>query len=84
MNGRERTKEGYETSGTTGTSGTLRLRDGPLKLELEDFYQAVIENRPVPHDGKWGKATLEICLAIIQLSRDGREVGLSYQVPSPY
>jgi hypothetical protein len=55
----------------------------PLKVELEDFA-AVTENRPVPHDGKWGKATLEVCLAIIQSSRDGREVSLSYQVPSPY
>lgn len=57
---------------------------GPLKVELEDFHQAVTENRPVPHDGKWGKATLEVCLAIIQSSRDGREVSLSHQVPSPY
>lgn len=57
---------------------------GPLKVELEDFHQAVTENRPVPHDGKWGKATLEVCLAIIQSSRDGREVSLTHQVPSPY
>jgi phthalate 4,5-cis-dihydrodiol dehydrogenase len=58
--------------------------DGPLKVELEDFYEAVSGNRPVRHDGKWGKATLEVCLAILQSSRDGREVVLSHQVPSPY
>jgi hypothetical protein len=58
--------------------------DGPLKVELEDFYQAVSEDKPVPHDGRWGKATLEVCLAIIQSSREGREVVLSHQVPSPY
>jgi phthalate 4,5-cis-dihydrodiol dehydrogenase len=58
--------------------------DGPLKVELEDFHKAVTENRPVPHDGKWGKATLEVCLAILQSSREGRECRLSHQVMSPY
>jgi phthalate 4,5-cis-dihydrodiol dehydrogenase len=58
--------------------------DGPLKVELEDFHEAVSEDKRVAHDGKWGKATLEVCLAIIQSSRDGREVVLSHQVPSPY
>ena len=53
-------------------------------VKLEDFHKAVTEDRPVPHDGKWGKATLEVCLAIVQSSRDGREVTLSHQVPSPY
>ena len=58
--------------------------DGPLKLELEDFCQAINEDRPVSHDGRWGKATLEVCLAIVQSSRDGCDVMLSHQVPSPY
>jgi len=58
--------------------------DGPLKVELEDFHKAVTENRPVPHDGKWGKATLEVCLAILRSSREGREQTVLHQVPSPY
>jgi phthalate 4,5-cis-dihydrodiol dehydrogenase len=57
---------------------------GPLKVELEDFLQAVTEHRPVAHDGKWGKATLEVCLAILQSSREERECSLSHQVMSPY
>jgi phthalate 4,5-cis-dihydrodiol dehydrogenase len=57
---------------------------GPLRVELEDFHQAVTENRPVPHDGRWGKATLEVCLAILQSSREGREQFLEHQVQSPY
>ncbi len=56
---------------------------GPLKVELEDFHKAVTENRSVPHDGNWGKATLEVCLAIIQSSRDGREVSLSHRCRAP-
>ncbi len=58
--------------------------DGPLTVELEDFYQAVNGDQRVAHGGEWGKATLEVCLAIIQSSRDGREVSLSHQTPSPY
>ena len=58
--------------------------DGPLKMELEDFYESAIEDRPVAHDGKWGKATLEVCLAILQSSRDQREQQVFHQVPSPY
>lgn len=57
---------------------------GPLKVELEDFYSSVTENRPVAHDGKWGKATLEVCLAILQSSRDQQEYRMVHQVPSPY
>ena len=58
--------------------------DGPLKVELEDFYQSVIEERPVLHDGRWGKATLEVCLAILSSSQNQREELLMHQVPSPY
>lgn len=57
---------------------------GPLRVELGDFSRAVTEDRPVPHDGHWGKATLEACLAILQSSRDGREQSLKHQVASPY
>jgi phthalate 4,5-cis-dihydrodiol dehydrogenase len=58
--------------------------EGPLKVELEDFHKAVSEDRPARHDGAWGKATLEVCLAIIQSSRDGREIFPVHQVPSRY
>ena len=58
--------------------------DGPLKVELEDFYKSVTEDRPVLHDGKWGKATLEVCLAILQSSQNKREQLVVHQVGSPY
>jgi phthalate 4,5-cis-dihydrodiol dehydrogenase len=38
--------------------------------------------RPI-HDGRWGKATLEVALAIQQSSQQGREVALRHQVPVP-
>ncbi len=57
---------------------------GPLKVELEDFLKAVADDMVVAHDGHWGKATLEVCLAILQSSQERRELQLSHQVPSPY
>jgi phthalate 4,5-cis-dihydrodiol dehydrogenase len=57
---------------------------GPLKVELEDFYQSVTQDRRVLHDGKWGKATLEVCLAILRSSQDACEQTVFYQVASPF
>jgi phthalate 4,5-cis-dihydrodiol dehydrogenase len=58
--------------------------EGPLKVELEDFCEAVIKDKPVPHDGRWGKATLKVCLAILRSSWERRKLALLHQVPSPY
>ena len=57
---------------------------GPLKVELDEFHRSIAEDRPMPHDGKWGKATLEVCLAMLQSSRDQSEQRLFHQVASPY
>jgi phthalate 4,5-cis-dihydrodiol dehydrogenase len=35
------------------------------------------------HDGRWGKATLEVALAIQQSARERREVTLVHQVAVP-
>jgi len=51
--------------------------------ELDEFYRAVTEDRPVFHDGRWGEATLEVVLAIMQSARERREIFMSHQVPSP-
>jgi phthalate 4,5-cis-dihydrodiol dehydrogenase len=32
------------------------------------------------HSGAWGMATLEVCLAILESARTGREVALRQQV----
>ena len=57
--------------------------DGPLKVELDEFRRSIILDQPMPHDGKWGKATLEVCLAMLQSSRDHSEQRLCHQVASP-
>jgi phthalate 4,5-cis-dihydrodiol dehydrogenase len=43
----------------------------------------VIHSRPVFHDGRWGEATLEVCLAILASAKERKEIVLSHQVPSP-
>ncbi|MPZ12867.1 MAG: gfo/Idh/MocA family oxidoreductase [Chloroflexi bacterium] len=53
------------------------------QAELEELYRAIAEKRPVFHDGRWGEATLEVVLGIMQSARDRREIFMSHQVPSP-
>ncbi|MGH7772044.1 MAG: Gfo/Idh/MocA family protein [Candidatus Binatia bacterium] len=52
-------------------------------IELQKLHEAVVHERPVFPDGLWGRASLEVALAILQSSREGREIYLSRQVPTP-
>jgi len=47
---------------------------------LDDMRAAIATGRPPVHDGRWGKATLEVALAIQQSARERREVELVHQV----
>jgi phthalate 4,5-cis-dihydrodiol dehydrogenase len=53
-------------------------RDG----RINTFYDAIVRNRPLPADGTWGMATLEVLLAIEESSRVRRDVLLQHQVPT--
>lgn len=53
------------------------------RAELEELYAAVVEGKPVWHDGRWGMATLEVCLALMESARRREEVRLTRQVPLP-
>lgn len=61
----------------------VALADRGREAELEELYRAVMEGRPVFHDGRWGEATLEVVLAIMQSARERREIMVAHQVPSP-
>jgi phthalate 4,5-cis-dihydrodiol dehydrogenase len=67
--------------------GTTREIPVPRELrgeaELEEMYQAIAHGRPLSHDGRWGQATLEVCLAIHESARTRQEVVLSHQTASP-
>jgi phthalate 4,5-cis-dihydrodiol dehydrogenase len=53
------------------------------EAELREFYEGIMDDRPIFHDGRWGQATLEVCLAILQSAAERREIILSHQVPVP-
>jgi phthalate 4,5-cis-dihydrodiol dehydrogenase len=47
---------------------------------LDDMREALRSGRKPRHDGAWGKATLEVALAVQRSAREGREVALDHQV----
>jgi phthalate 4,5-cis-dihydrodiol dehydrogenase len=49
---------------------------------LDEMYYAITDGRPVVHDGRWAKATMEVCLAMLQSAREHGEVELRHQVPT--
>jgi phthalate 4,5-cis-dihydrodiol dehydrogenase len=49
---------------------------------VDQLYEAVVNGRRPPADGLWGKATLEVLLAVFASARERREVFLSHQVPA--
>jgi phthalate 4,5-cis-dihydrodiol dehydrogenase len=56
--------------------------EGGRRTELQEMHEAIVQDRPVPHDGRWGMATLECILAMLQSSKEGREILLSHQCPA--
>jgi phthalate 4,5-cis-dihydrodiol dehydrogenase len=53
------------------------------EAEVEELYDAVVKGRPVFHGGRWGAATLEVCLAMLESANERKEIFLWRQVPSP-
>lgn len=51
-------------------------RDG----RINTFYDAIVRGRPLPADGAWGMATLEVILAIEESAKTRKEVFLRRQV----
>lgn len=47
---------------------------------IDELYDAVMLGRTPLHDGEWGMATLEVCLAILSSAKEGREIALRHQV----
>ncbi len=47
---------------------------------LDDLRAAIREGRRPLHDGRWGKATVEVALAILRSAREGHEIALQHQV----
>jgi len=43
---------------------------------VDEFFNAAVGGIPPLHDGLWGRTTLEVCLAILRSSLEGREITL--------
>lgn len=68
--------------------GVMVYADGEKHLEplpapkvqraevIDELYAAVVEGKAPLHDGEWGTATMEACLAILRSAEEGREVAL--------
>ena len=41
---------------------------------IDELYAAVVEGCAPLHDGEWGMATLQVCLAILESARSGKEI----------
>jgi len=52
----------------------------PRAEVVDELHAAVRAGRAPLHSGAWGVATLEVCLAILESARTGREVTLRHQV----
>jgi phthalate 4,5-cis-dihydrodiol dehydrogenase len=48
----------------------------PRQGVIDELWGAVVEGRPPLHSGEWGLANLEVCLAILRSSAEGREIDL--------
>ena len=48
---------------------------------IDEIYEAVVNNKPLVHDARWGLATLEVCQGILQSARERKEIHMSRQVP---
>jgi phthalate 4,5-cis-dihydrodiol dehydrogenase len=48
---------------------------------VNQLYEAVVNGHRPFADGRWGKATVEVLLAVLASARERREVFLSHQVP---
>lgn len=52
----------------------------PREFVLDEFHDAVTGRRPALHDGRWGLATLEICVAALLSASSAAEIRLHEQV----
>ena len=50
------------------------------RAEILELYNSIANNTPVYHSGRWGLATLECCMAVLDSGREHKEIQLKHQV----
>lgn len=72
--------DGLFVEGRERREVSLAGRPSARHAVLDELLDAVRGNAPAVHDGEWGMATLEVCLAAQESAREGREIALAHQV----
>ncbi len=49
---------------------------------IEELYHAIFADRKIVHDGRWAKATMEVCIAMLESAKTKKEISLEFQVPT--
>ena len=75
--------------------GVLICRDSDVEFEalppprvpreevIDELHAAVVDGVAPLHDGRWGMATLEVCLAMRTSARERRDIALHRQIAVP-
>jgi phthalate 4,5-cis-dihydrodiol dehydrogenase len=71
----------YGDEGTTEISLTETRRSH--SPELDELSDAIDRGKPLLHGGRWGLATLEVSIAIMESAREHRDIPMKHQVPVP-
>jgi phthalate 4,5-cis-dihydrodiol dehydrogenase len=50
---------------------------------IDELHAALVEGEPPLHDGAWGLATVEVCLAMLRSAREDKEIALPSATASP-
>ena len=76
-------------------NGVMIYQDGVARLDalpppavpraevIDELYGAVVHGAVPLHDGAWARASLEVCLAMLQSARSGADVKLHRQTATP-
>ncbi len=61
----------------------VERKSGGRAAELQSLYDGVVHDKPIFHDGRWGMATLEVCLGMLDSAKQGAQVEMTRQVRMP-
>ena len=76
------TPRGVMVYGDAGKGLRASPRAVVPRVEVIDELVAAVRDGIAPlHDGAWSRATMEVCLALLESSRTGKEIILHQQVP---
>jgi phthalate 4,5-cis-dihydrodiol dehydrogenase len=76
--------EGVYVYGDDGTTELpLTETRGSHSPELDELYDALVFGRPLLHGGRWGLATLEVSIAIMESAAQHRDITMRHQVRVP-